>query len=467
MPIFAFDLERSKEATIDTGCTKEEGLNSLPGVRFAVSLFQRFAAMQAAGGFLLLAATAAALAWANSPWADAYQDLWRLTLGVGIGNRTIGMSLHHLVNDGLMAIFFLLVGLEIKHEFLLGELQSARRAALPIAAAIGGMLAPAVIFAVLNAGKPTAPGWGIPMATDIAFSLGVLALLGKRVPPALKVFVAAFAIVDDLGAVLVIALFYTADISWAALGLAAAILVALAVGNRAGVRHPGFYTLLGLGLWAAFLASGVHATVAGVLLAMTIPSRARIDTNQFLSCGRDALGRFAAAGSTGPIVPIGEKHEAALDHLDMAIERVRTPMDRLEHALAPWVTFAIVPVFALANAGVGLSGDLARVVRDPLPLGIMLGLLVGKQVGVLGFAWLAVRLGLASLPTGVGWRHLYGAAWLGAIGFTMSLFIAGLAFSDAALVDESKLGILAASAVAGVVGFTILRFMPSVQRTPR
>ena len=423
-----------------------------------VSPFARFARYEAAGGIVLIACTLVALVWANSPWAESYHHLWETHLRVGVGQWALDYSLHHWINDGLMAIFFFLVGLEIKREFMVGELASAKRAALPIAAALGGMVVPAAIYALLNTGGRGEAGWGIPMATDIAFALGVLALLGPRTPLSLKVFLAALAIVDDLGAVLVIAVFYTADISWAALGVGAAFLAAMAVANAVGVRSPLIYLLLGIVLWVAFLKSGVHATVAGVLGAMAIPSRTRIDTGEFLRRGRRILDYFDAAGEEGPDMLTNKGQQAAVQEMENACEAAQAPLQRIEHSLAPWVAFTIIPIFALANAGVHLGGDIAGELVKPVTLGVILGLVIGKPLGITLFAWLSVRTGLAALPRGIGWKAIRGVSFLGGIGFTMSLFIAGLAFpGDALLNDEAKIGIFTASVIAGVLGWLALR----------
>jgi len=418
--------------------------------------FQKFAKTEASGGILLLLCTAAALVWANSPWASSYINLWQTKLTVGLGSFILSKPLLLWINDGLMTVFFFVVGLEIKRELLVGELASAKQAAFPIAAALGGMLVPAGIYIAVNAGTEGMPGWGIPMATDIAFALGVLALLGARVPLALKVFLTALAIVDDIGAVLVIALFYTVEISWISLALGGGFLIALVAANLIGVRHPLVYTLLGACLWLAFLNSGVHATVAGVLLAFTIPARSRIDMGEFLSLGRATLNEFERVARTDSSMLINEEQQAAIQALKSACERVETPLQRIEHALHSWVTFAIMPVFALANAGVVLDGGLTVALTHSVSLGVMAGLIAGKQIGITLFAWLAVRSGLATIPGAVTWRHIYGASWLGGIGFTMSLFIAGLAFGDSPLLPVAKVGILSASLLAGVVGWIIL-----------
>jgi Na+:H+ antiporter, NhaA family len=428
-----------------------------PPVERIVRPFQDFADKQSSGGILLLAATVIALAWANSPWDESYIALWHTKLTVGVGDFSITKDLTHWINDGLMAVFFLVVGLEIKREVLVGELSSARNAALPVAAALGGAVVPALIYFAINAGTEGSAGWGIPMATDIAFALGVLALLGQRAPTTLKVFVTALAIVDDIVAVLVIALFYTSEISWGALGVGAVFLAALIVANLLGVGRTLVYAVLGVGLWLCFLLSGVHATIAGVLMALTIPATSFINPQAFLERSRYVLDRFEQAGEKGENVLTNEERQAALHALNHAAYKLEPPLHELEHALHPWVVFAIVPLFVLANAGVPLGGDIVGALASPVTLGIVLGLVVGKQLGITLFAWLAVRSGVSELPEGIGWRHVYGAGWLAGIGFTMSLFITDLAFSEDSLVETAKVGILCASLIAGVVGWTILR----------
>ncbi len=428
--------------------------------------FLDFAHRESTSGLLLLGCTAVALAWANSPWAQAYLDVWETPLTVGAGSFAISESLHHWINDGLMAVFFFLVGLEIKREILVGELGDMRRAALPLAAALGGLVVPALIYLALNGTEPGVRGWGIPMATDIAFALGVLALLGPRVPLALKVFLTAFAIVDDIGAVLVIALFYTADVSITALTWAVGLVAALAACNWAGARHPAPYALLGVALWIAFLESGVHATVAGVLLAFTIPARTRINAREFLTRSRRALDGFASGGLSADILT-SRTHQEAILEIENAAEAAQAPLQKLEDKLHGVVAFGIMPLFALANAGVPLTGG-ADALANPVALGVILGLVLGKPVGITLFAWLATRIGVAERPAGISWRMLHGTAWLGGIGFTMALFIAGLAFEGAALLTQAKLGILLASLVAGVTGWLLLRkaLAATAQRPP-
>ncbi len=422
--------------------------------------FQEFATVSASSGILLLACTVAALAWANSPWSESYAGLWQTKLTAGFGSFALSKPLILWINDGLMAVFFFVVGLEIKREMLVGELSSVKQAALPMAGALGGMIVPALIYTAFNAGGEGARGWGIPMATDIAFALGALALLGDRVPLSLKVYLTALAIVDDIGAVLVIAVFYTSAIWWASLA-AGFLLLAIMIGaNLAGFRHPLVYILLGIAVWIAFLKSGVHATVAGVLMAMTIPSRSRIDAPEFLEYGRGALNEFERAAESNKELLTNQDQQAAIHLLENACELAATPLQRMEHGLHPWVTFFIMPVFALANAGVTLDGRLASLLLTPVSLGVIAGLVLGKQIGITLFSWLAVRAGFAALPEQVTWRQIYGVAWLAGIGFTMSLFIANLAFGDSAFLSEAKLGILAASLIAGVTGWFLLRHTP-------
>jgi NhaA family Na+:H+ antiporter len=419
--------------------------------------FQRFFAAETSGGIVLLAFTIVALIWANSPWAESYTHLWELPVSLGFGPWALDLSLHAFINDGLMAVFFFLVGLEIKREMLVGELASPKQAALPIAAALGGMLVPAGIYALLNAGKPGFHGWGIPMATDIAFALGVLALVARGAPLGIKVFLAALAIVDDLGAVLVIALFYTSEIHWIALALGGAVLALLVLMNVLGVRRPAVYALLGIVLWALFLKSGVHATIAGVLLAMTIPARTRIDSRQFLDGGRALMDAFDDAGVEGRSVLTNQGQQTVVQAIETSCEQVQAPLQRIEHVLQRPVAFLIIPLFALSNAGVSLGNAGASVFAQPVTLGVILGLVLGKPIGISLFSWLSVRSGLASLPEGVNWRHIRGVSFLGGIGFTMSLFIAGLAFESPELLVDAKVGILAASAIAALLGWAMMR----------
>ncbi|MHC4786818.1 MAG: Na+/H+ antiporter NhaA [Planctomycetota bacterium] len=416
-----------------------------------------FTRLEAAGGILLLICTAVAVAWANSPWRGSYFDFWHMPVAIEIGSLRLSESLAHWVNDGLMAIFFFVVGLEIKRELLVGELASPRKAAIPVAAAVGGMAVPALVYALVNFGGNGMAGWAIPAATDIAFALGIMALLGKRVPLSLKVFLMALAIVDDIGAVLVIAFFYTSDVSWSALGAAGAVLALLVVANILHVRKPIVYVALGLLLWVAFLLSGIHATLAGVLLAFTIPSQFRIRGADFIAFSRHALDEFERAGGNENDLITNQARQRWVHGLEMACEHVDTPLLRLEHALVPWVALAIMPIFALANAGVEIGGGIVPALGSRISLGIILGLVLGKQIGIMGCTWLAVRLGLGTLPEGLTWKHIYATSWLAGIGFTMSLFIAYLGFGEGEQLVLSKYGILAGSLAAGVVGYVLLR----------
>lgn len=421
--------------------------------------FQEFASTGVLSGFLLLAMTAIALLWANSPWGESYFHLWEIELVIGPTSGPFHATLHHWINDGLMVVFFLMVGLEIKRELVVGELSSPRQAALPILGALGGILVPAALYTLVNFGGDGARGWGIPMATDIAFALGVLTLLGRRVPLGLKIFLTALAIVDDMGAVLVIALFYTSTINVVALAIAGVIVLLLLVLNRldAGALTP--YLLLGVVLWIAFLASGVHATIAGVLLALTIPSTTRINAAQFSIRARHLLDEFDES-ETGDLLVITSKgQQEAIHALGTASAAVQAPLLRLEHRLQGIVAFGIMPLFALANAGVALDG-VSEFATNRVTLGVMLGLLAGKPLGIMGFSWLAVRFGLAQLPSHVNWRMMHGAAWLGGIGFTMSLFVAGLAFGTSELLDAAKVGVLSASVLAGITGWQLVRRAP-------
>jgi NhaA family Na+:H+ antiporter len=452
------DYRSGFEATVRNGQQPNEAPRQESDGRGVFTL-REFLHDEAFGGILLLVCALTALAWANSPWDDAYARLWNATLAIETDRVHLTLSLRHWVNDGLMALFFVVVGLEIKRELLVGELASPRRAALPAIAALGGVLVPAGIYGLINTGSAGGAGWGIPMATDIAFALGVLALLGDRVPVALKVFLIALAIVDDIAAVLVIALFYTDTVSWPALGVALAFLTALIAANRLHVRWLPAYMLLGFGLWAAVHESGVHATVAGVLLALTIPARTRIDPDAFVSRGRTILAEFERAGAHGSSILTNGPQQEALAELEDAVEGVGAPLQRLEHTLHPWVAFAVVPLFALANAGVTIEGDLASTLGNRVTIGIVLGLVLGKQIGITLFAWLATRAGLTALPDGISWRQIYGTSWLAGIGFTMSLFVADLAFGTTGEVDlliAAKLGILLASLIAGVAGWLVL-----------
>lgn len=424
--------------------------------------FHQFFQLQTSGGILLLLATVFALLWANSDWRESYEWLWHLSFGFSLGGFEFTRSLHFWINDALMAIFFFVVGLEIKRELWVGELSSPKKAALPFMAAIGGMLFPAAIYILVTGLRDGAylPGWGIPTVTDIAFALGVLAILGSRVPVGLKVFLTALAIIDDLGAILLIALFYSQGLQPEYLMLALGVLVVLFALNRLQVDSPLPYALLGVLLWAAILQSGLHATIAGVLLAFTIPARSRINPCDFYEKSQDCLRRFHKAdnGACGDVMMLtNQEHQASVQELELLCEEVQSPLQKLEHILHPWVGYVILPLFALANAGVTFSpeGPLATLAH-PIGIGVVLGLFFGKQLGITAFSWLAVKMGLAELPQGVRWPLIYGASILGGIGFTMSLFISVLAFQSPQYITDAKMGVLIASLLSALVGMAVL-----------
>ena len=414
---------------------------------------------EASGGILLIIFTIIALVWANTSFSDSYHNLWHTHITISLGNLlTLDYPLHYWINDGLMVIFFFTVGLEIKRELLVGELSSLQKASLPIAGALGGMIIPALLYTLINAGGNGAGGWGIPMATDIAFVVGIMALLGPRIPLTLKIFVLALAIADDIGAVLVIAVFYTAEISISALIVGAIVLVVLIILNRLGTKSLLAYSLLGIILWVAFLKSGVHATIAGVLLAFTIPASSRFDTKKFSDKVKEFIKHFDSTGDHWKNVLNNAERQNDVMAIESSCQKALTPLQRFEHGLHPWVSFLIIPIFALANAGVTLSGlNIFEALFSKISLGIILGLFIGKQIGIFGFSFLAVKLKLASLPQGVNWKNLYGAGILAGIGFTMSLFIASLAFNDPELLDLSKIGVLTGSVFSGILGFLFLK----------
>jgi NhaA family Na+:H+ antiporter len=426
-------------------------------LRLALTPLESFVRTSVSGIGLLLLGTVLAVVAANSPVSGVYERFWQIELTVGVEGFQISESLRHWVNDGLMALFFFILGLEIKREVLVGEMRNPRQAALPIVAAVGGAVVPAVIYAGLNWGGEGLRGWGIPMATDTAFALGILSLLGTRVVPLLVVFLTAFAIVDDILAVLVIAIFYTDAISWASLGVAAVLLGALIAANVAGFHRWPVYAVLGLGVWIALLASGVHATLAGVLVAMTVPARSWINPSEFLVRARRAIEEFEAACYMAPTILSNEPQQRATQDLERLCEDVETPMTHLQHNLLPWVAYGILPLFAFANAGVPLGSGFSQLLSNPVTWGAVAGLIVGKPIGITVFAWLAVRAGIAILPGAISWRHIAGVACLGGIGFTISLFVAELAFADSPLGNAARVGILVGSVIAGAVGYAVLR----------
>ncbi len=415
--------------------------------------FRQFAEWQAGGGVTLLIAATTAMLIANSSWHGPVEAFWESRVALSFGASTFALTVREWISDGLMAVFFLLVGLEIKSELLVGELSTVRTASLPLAAALGGMIVPALIFTAFNHSTLGAPGWGIPTATDIAFALGVLALLGSRVPPALTVFLAALAIADDLGAVVIISLFYghAPNTTW--LMYAAGFVVLLIAANAAGVAWKSVYALLGIGLWYCVLRSGVHSTVAGVVLAMIIPARSRIEPARFEEEARHRLAEFeiATGADDRPVLSNGGQ-QRALAAFETAVEDAQPPLAQLRRILHVPVSFWIMPLFALANAGVSFASSTdGAPLLGPVSLGVSLGLIFGKPVGILLATWIATRFG-AALPAGATWATIAGVACLGGIGFTMSLFVSGLAFPASPLIAQAKVGIVAASLVAGVLG---------------
>ena len=422
--------------------------------------FEEFIHRETALGVVLIFCALAALVIANSPLSAAYERLLDTHIVLSIGSYTVNYTLHHWINDGMMAFFFFVVGLEIKREILDGDLSNIRAASLPLIAALGGMVVPALIYYGLNSGTEASEGWGIPMATDIAFAVGVLALLGNRIPKSLFTFLVALAIVDDLGAVAVIAIFYTEQIMIGPLGLAGACLAVLIVFNLAGLRNPVPYFVVAIFLWFAMMESGVHATIAGILGAMTVPIRPKYEPAQFSQHIRALLDRFDELDSGDKSLVHNARQRAIVQAVESGIHKVESPLHRLEHIVHTPVAFFVIPVFALANAGIPIEfATLGQTLVQPVSLGIGLGLVVGKLIGAGGFALIAARLGLGQMPEGCRSIHMIGIALLAGIGFTMSIFIAELAFRDdlPQYLLQAKTGILLASLVAGLCGYLLLR----------
>ncbi|MDR3268506.1 MAG: Na+/H+ antiporter NhaA [Tannerella sp.] len=419
---------------------------------------QRFMRQEKAGGIMLGISVILALFLANSAWSEPYFLFLKHKLGLQFDGKTyLEYDILHWVNDGLMAIFFFVVGLELKREFVGGELSNPRKALLPIGAAIGGMVVPAVIYFFLNPAGEMNRGWGIPMATDIAFSLGVLYLLGDRIPLSLKVFLTALAIVDDLGAVLVIAFFYTSDIYIVNLFIGFVFITTMYIGNKLGIRNIIFYAILGIGgVWTAFLLSGVHATIASVAAAFTIPADVQIDENTFITKIQNYLHRFKAIDPNGKPT-LSEDQLFILDGVRQSTNAAMPPLQRLEVAMHPFVIFIIIPIFALANAGVSIKIDPDCLFNTHIAIGAGAGLLFGKFIGVVGATLLMVKLNIARFPRGMTTKNLCGIGFLTSIGFTMSLFITSLAFTNPEHIIQAKIGIFAASIIGGVAGYILLR----------
>jgi len=430
---------------------KEEPIDAL------LKPLSSFIKSETTAGIVLFVSAIVALVTANSPLSSEYQHFWHEEFSISIAGYTISNTLHHWINDGLMSMFFFVVGLELKREVMGGDLSTPKKALLPLVAAIGGMVVPATLFFVFNQDAPERNGWGIPMATDIAFALGILAVLSKRVPTALKIFLTALAIADDLGAVLVIAFFYTSDISVMSLISGGVFIAILIAGNLLGIRNVLFYGIIGIGgLWLAFLLSGVHATIAGVLAALTIPARAKIDEVKFTQDLKDRVEEFSAV-PPNDVSLLEPEQLNVIEKIKTLTRAAETPLQRLEHSMHPIVAFIILPLFALANAGIEFSSDFIGSLVHPVSIGVITGLFLGKSIGIIGACWFAIKMKWAELPESLNWRHIIGVGFLGGIGFTMSLFITNLAFQDDTLNLYSKTGILIGSLVAGVVGFLVLR----------
>jgi NhaA family Na+:H+ antiporter len=420
-----------------------------------VSPFEEFIHHETTAGFLLMGCAVIALIVANSPLLDAYQHLLHMPVGIALGGLELSKTLHHWINDGLMALFFFVVGLEIKREILVGELSDPRQAAMPIIAAIGGMVVPALVFFLVNTDPAGAKGWGVPMATDIAFAVGVLVLLGTRIPKTLLTFLVALAIVDDLGAVIVIALFYTESIDISALVSAAVFLAILIVFNRAGIRTPLSYFIVGIFLWLAMLKSGIHATLAGVLTALTISATTKYRPDNFSQLVRTLMDTFDSKHVPGISIMRNDEQRSILQTLENGVHMVETPLQRLEHSMHLPVAFIIIPIFALANAGIPIDfPNLGNTVTHPVTLGVMAALVLGKVLGIAGCYWIAIKAGIGSLPAGTTFSQIIGVGFLGGIGFTMSIFIAELGFAgNPEMLLMAKTGVLFASLCAGIIGY--------------
>ncbi len=415
---------------------------------------QHYLHTESIGGIVLLAATLTALAWSNSALSEHYHHILETHLTLDVGLFLVDLTVEEWINDGLMALFFFVIGLEIKREVMFGQLSTLRSAALPVVAAIGGMVVPAMIYLSANLGGEGVRGWGIPMATDIAFALGVLALLGRRVPMQLRVFMLGLAVVDDLGAIAVIAIAYTESIDFGQLGIAACLVVAMLVGDRLGLKQPAFTAALAFLIWVAVLKSGVHATVAGVLIAGLTPARPSFSREEFAEEADALLAEYRTALVAGD----RERAEAILGEIEEISQATEAPLERLERLIHPWASYVILPLFALANAGIEFSMEsLQQAASSSVTIGVIGGLVVGKLVGITLFPWVASRLGLVELPRPISWMHVAGVGLVGGIGFTVAIFVTGLAFDNNAIIVNAKMGILLASLLAGIGGYVMLR----------
>jgi len=428
-----------------------------------VNPFQRFASEKAAGGIILFLSALIAILWANFISYDSYDDFWHTKLTIGIGNYSISDTFHFWINDALMAIFFFLVGLEIKRSVVLGELSSIKKAAFPVMAAAGGMIVPAGIFISLNLNTDTFVGWGIPVATDIAFALGVLSLLGKRVPISLKIFLTALAIADDIGAVLIIAIFYSNDLMLTNLFISFLLVSGVIIANYLGLRNPLIYTIVGCLMWVFFLKSGIHATIAGITLAMVIPLKVKINPNQFFDKGTELLKNFKNENnfhqSRGDLGLTTEKQSSTLEELVKYTKKVESPLQRMENNLHHFVTFVVLPLFAISNSGVIIDSSINNIFNNSLAIGIILGLFVGKPIGIFLFSFFACKIGIASIPSDLKWTHILGVGFLGGVGFTMSIFVNGLAFDSQTFIATSKIAIFIASIFSALFGYMVIKLI--------
>jgi NhaA family Na+:H+ antiporter len=426
-------------------------------VKFIKEPLNQFIRLETSSSIILFVATISALIFANSPWSSSFLGFWKNDISISIPGFELSKPILKWINDGLMAIFFFLIGLEIKREILIGELSHVKKASLPVFAAIGGMVTPAVLFTILNQGQPGSQGWGIPMAADIAFTLGILKILGNRVPIGIKIFLMAFAIIDDLGAVLVIAFFYSSNLVWLYIGIALFIVGFLLLLSNKGFYSKYLFFLTGIIVWVLLLKSGIHATIAGVLMALTIPLKRETDTRSFYDSGKENLDRFLEDCDVHKEKStLTKKQLDAIDELEEITEKTAPPLQYIEHRLHGWVSYLIMPLFALANAGVVFSFNSNS--DFGLSTNIALSLIIGNAIGIFFFSWLSVKLRLAVLPENVSFKQLVGVSFLGGLGFTMSLFINNLAYTDQILIDSAKVGILIGSFVAGLAGYLILKF---------
>ena len=435
-------------------------------VRNILSPFQRFFQIESSGGIILLLFTILAIVWTNSLFSESYFKLWEQKISISIFGFSLSESLKHWINDGLMAIFFFVAGLEIKRELMIGELSTGKKASLPFFAAVGGMAVPALIYVFLNEDPATSNGWGIPMATDIAFSLGILSLLGKRVPVSLKVFLVAFAIVDDLGAVSVIAIFYSNGIHLKYFLIGSGLFLYLILFNLLKLRAIPIYMIFGWIIWYMFLESGIHPTVAGVLIAFTIPLGRKIRVSTFRKRMDSNLLEFCDDGCNDKVT-LTDEQLAAIDNMESETRKVQSPLQSLEHKLHGFVTYVIIPLFAFANAGVTIESRDISIMFHPLTTSIGYSLIIGKTIGIFVFSWIAIKLKLALMPENIKWIHIFGVALLGGMGFTMSIFITNLAFDMPELINFSKLGIIAGSFASALLGFLILRISLRKQNRSR